>query len=258
MRGVFVAGMHSGGTSAITGALIGLGLGGPVDSPEPSGQHPYGIFESPRVWRFNEELLDQLGSSSEVGIPGVPAMPADWHDDPRIIDSYVAGAARLGDAFPNEPWAVKDPRLCVLLPFWRRVVADDVAAVLVVRNPVDTADSYKDWLSADPAGRLAWWEHYMRTAIRDLDGLPVLVTNYDDALAEPSAWCHAAAAWLEELGLPITRDNVDEAAAVLDPGVRKHNTGTTDLSSVPESCRMLYMALREASGTYNAWDSSQF
>ena len=72
LRGVFVAGMHSGGTSAITCALIGLGLGGPVDSPEPSQQHPHGISESPRMWEFNERLLEQLGTSLHVGMHGVP------------------------------------------------------------------------------------------------------------------------------------------------------------------------------------------
>src|SRR2546423_11832776 len=100
--------MHSGGTSAITCALIGLGLGGPVDSPEPSQQHPHGISESPRMWEFNERLLEQLGTSLHVGMHGVPPMPSGWQDDPRITDSYALGAALLADAFPNEPWAVKD------------------------------------------------------------------------------------------------------------------------------------------------------
>src|SRR5437899_1535279 len=209
LRGVFVAGMHSGGTSAITGALIGLGLGGPIDSPEPSGQHPHGICESPRMWKFNERLLGQLGTSSEVGMRGVPPMASGWRDDPRILDCYSPAAALLADAFPNEPWAVKDPRLCVLLPFWRRVVSDAAAAILVVRNPVDSVRSYEDWLSPEPANRLAWWEHYMRTAIQDLHGLPVLVTDYDNALAEPVDWCRTTSTWLEDLGLPVARDLVD-------------------------------------------------
>lgn len=154
-RGVFVVGMHSGGTSAITGALMGLGLGGPIDPPEPSDQHPHGICESPRIWRFNQQLLGLVGTSSEVGTPGVAELKVGWQDDPGIAERYSEAATLLQDAFPKEPWVVKDPRLCVLLPFWRRVVDDAAAAVLVVRNPIDTVRSYEDWLEPGGADRIA-------------------------------------------------------------------------------------------------------
>jgi hypothetical protein len=156
--------MHSGGTSALAGALIGLGLNGSVDPSPSDSQHRMGFNESQTVWPFNDiNILGQFGLGWGVGMPGEGDLPEGWLNDERVTVQLANARSVLAAAFPVEPWVMKDPRLCVILPFWR-LVDDDAAALLIVRNPRDVVTGLKSDRGIPPDVALSWWEHHMRSA----------------------------------------------------------------------------------------------
>ncbi len=73
--------------------------------------------------------------------------------------------AALQHAHPERPWVWKDPRTCVLLPFWSAVLEQRAAYVLVVRHPFEVSDSLARRNGCTPLLSLALWERYTRQAM---------------------------------------------------------------------------------------------
>jgi hypothetical protein len=130
---VFVLGMHRSGTSAVTGALAALGAALPGDLLPPKDDNPRGFFESERLLALHDDLLTALDRSWDDVTP----LPSGWVGHPAV-DAFVAGARALLDELPDRGVvAIKDPRLCRVLPAWRqRVLRPDERAVgLLVTRP---------------------------------------------------------------------------------------------------------------------------
>ncbi len=133
-----VLGMHRSGTSALTGALGSLGFGIPqpgdrMDWPESNPEH----WESSALTVYDDEVLADLGGSWDAP----PELPAGWETGAAIrVEPRPETVARR--AFPDPgPIVWKDPRLCLLLPYWRRFLPGPHAAVLIWRSPLAVARS---------------------------------------------------------------------------------------------------------------------
>src|SRR5665213_140356 len=130
---VLVIGAGRSGTSALTGALEALGLFvGPPEGLIPSSpQNPEGFFENQGVAALNEELLIHLGG----GWDSPPDLPEGWLADVGV-EAFIYRAQELVvSMFGKKQFVLKDPRISLLLPFWRRVLLDRCCAVMVVRDP---------------------------------------------------------------------------------------------------------------------------
>lgn len=193
---VLVVGMHRSGTSAVTGALGALGLelvhtDDRVFWPESNPEH----WESLSLGLHNEDLLVRMGGAWD----GPPDTEEGWTRRPEIL-----GAADptnlLVAAYPDPgPKVFKDPRLCLLLPYWRTVLPGPIAAVLVWRSPNAVARSLarRDGMPL-PEG-LALWERYNREAIEGLTGVDTYVLDYESVITEPGRSIDALVAWLGSL-----------------------------------------------------------
>ena len=142
-RCVFVVGMARSGTSALTEALSTLGLSLPIASDLMPGDqwNAHGYFESSSLTEFNGKFSKR---SAEVSRP--PVLPVGWEQG-DIAGSRVDEAARLFEASFTSAGDIvwKDPRLCILLPFWRRILSDwDQAAVFAWREPYSVARSLQE------------------------------------------------------------------------------------------------------------------
>jgi hypothetical protein len=255
MRGVFVVGMHSGGTSTATLALLGLGLNGPADSLQvnPKG-HPRGIAESASMMELNNKLLASFGTTSAAGgRANSPPLPPRWAEDPRAMACRGEATSALAGAYPLEPWAYKDPRLCILLPFWRLVVGDDCAALLIIRHPVACARSLELRNRLPVQEGLSMWTYHLESAVAGLAGMPVLVTSYEAATNHPGSWCESAAAWLVGLGMADAPGRVAEAQKEILAEARHQTAGPSDDSLLIDGQARLYNFLLEAAGSHPAW-----
>jgi len=207
-EGVVVLGMHRSGTSLITRlvSLMGLSLCRDEDLFVGLRANPRGDWESKSLVAFNNRLLDERDSTWFCP----PALSSS--DVSRMLKRHGTDAlATLEYAHPQRPWVWKDPRTCMLLPFWSRVLAGRAAYLLVVRHPIEVSDSLARRNGYSPLVSLALWERYTRQAILGAAGRPTMVCTYDHVLADPLTWCARLGDFLGELGL--TLDGAEEAVA---------------------------------------------
>ncbi len=193
---VLVVGMHRSGTSAVTGALGALGLHTPTEDdrmswPESNPEH----WESLSLTLYNDALLGRLGGSWEAP----PELPPGWEEGAADGASKGPGAL-VASAFPAPgPIVWKDPRLCLLLPYWRGVLPPPLAAVMVWRSPDAVADSLARRDGMERGQAVALWERYNRSALSGLEGLDTYVEQYETIVARPEEFVGAVSHWLEGL-----------------------------------------------------------
>lgn len=219
VRGVLVLGMHRSGTSAVAGVLTRLGLTASRPGDTVRGPwNPKGHYESQSLMALDDRLLREMGRT--------------WWYPPPGGSSYAEVAAGIRTsprqarhvfhrAYPKRPWVWKDPRACLLLPFWRRAFSDRVAAIVVVRNPLDVADSLARRNLTSTSFGVALWERYNRLLLEHAAGLPTLVTRFDDLIADPVGWSQRAAEFLSRTGIAVEHHHGAEGLGdAVDPELR--------------------------------------
>ncbi len=193
-----VVGMHRSGTSAVTGAMAALGFQVPHAGDlavwqESNPEH----WESRSMVRVDDQLLRRMGGSWEAP----PVREPGWEIYPEIIERPDPPAVSVAAAaYPDHgPIVWKDPRVCLLLPYWLRVLPKPVAALLVWRDPLPVARSLVRRDNMHLADGIALWERYNRVALEDLVGVDTYVCSYESVLADPPTALGAIATWLDTL-----------------------------------------------------------
>jgi hypothetical protein len=246
-RAILILGMHRSGTSAITRVLnlLGVELGTRL-MPAAAGNNEGGFWEHLGVVEIHEALLQALGRSWYDLRP----LPDGWMRSDAAQAAKVKLAAVIESDFADTPlWAVKDPRLCRLLPLWHELLADlriEPSAVMVLRHPNEVARSLRD-RDGFPLeqGRLTWLEH-VADAERDSRGWRRSIVAYDDVL---SGWRPA----LEHVRAALAVDwpNLPSSVAVevdafLDRGKRHHDVDAAQANELPGLIQDVYVAMRAA------------
>jgi hypothetical protein len=247
-RGVLVLGMHRSGTSAATRLVNMLGPATCAPGEMVRGPwNPSGHFESRSLMHLNNAVLTQMGRT--------------WWYPPPAGEDYAAVAARItttrGQArrafrrvHPSAPWVWKDPRTSVLLPFWRRALGPRLAAVVVVRNPLEVAVSMQRRHGLSVAFGVALWERYNRLILTHSGGLPVLVTRYEDLVADPATWSERTHAFLSSLGMALDGDPGAAGAArdFVDPELRHSAHTRAELEGSGATSLLVYDVLEAVVG----------
>jgi GT2 family glycosyltransferase len=222
---LLICGMHRSGTSLVTNCfqLFGYSLGQTL--MEPNEDNPKGFFEDLDVVRLNDELLNENGSSWDAPV-FLERQSLSW-------PSYHMEAAleiiegKL-ERFPK--LAIKDPRTCLTLPFWREVAKTlgvPLRLCLVYRNPLDIAASIERRNGLPMAEALAliqlyWSELLKQTAPTDV------VIDYGAFIADPELVLDAMGDWLEVTPdstlLPLFLEQF------IDPKLQHHAHDWTDLA----------------------------
>ncbi len=212
---VIVAGMHRSGTSAITGALgeLGMSLPRPEDRIESSLSNP-DHWESNSIMLHNDEVLDRLGGSWSAP----PDLQPDWVHEPQLA-GLADPAPLFSRTFPEPgPLVWKDPRLCLLLPYWRPRIPEPVAAVFIWRSPIAVAHSLQNRDGFTLVHGLALWERYNRAALEGLRGMDVFVFAYEALMQDHRGTVGSIAEWLGSLDQFAARAeqwDVDKAASLV-------------------------------------------
>jgi hypothetical protein len=165
-----VLGMHRSGTSATLGTIQRYGVEvGPVS--EKNTYNPRGNRELRRLVKLHDQILERNGGS--------------WWRPPEEItitpDDYGTRDAVL-TAIPGSPVAVKDPRMLLLIDFWRDL---EPMWIGVIRNPVAVRQSLERREGKDRKLHLdgeeweALWCHYNRALLAELERVPFPVIDFD-------------------------------------------------------------------------------
>jgi hypothetical protein len=253
--GVFVLGMHRSGTSAVTRLISLLGLHTPPDEDlvQPSAKNPTGYWESETLVAFNERLLRAV--DCDIGCPIL--LTPGWENDPRLDSLREEAPGVVRDVFPSSPWVWKDPRHCLAFAFWRSVVPVDPVVVLVNRNPLEiTASALRVRSDQRKIYALALWERYLRQALSQIAGVPVLVADYAHVLSDPVTWCQQARAFFADAGVPVRAHHDADVLAFIDADLRHTDFSRSDFlgdSDVSDAQRRLFETLESLAGHHDGF-----
>ena len=248
--GIFVLGAPRSGTSAITRVVNLLGV--PIaadDELKPADENnPRGYFESRSLTGFNRRLLVEVG-----GAPygSAPRFPEGWMENGALDPARAEARELLERVHPTTPWAWKDPRTCLTLPFWVDVADVDPIVVLVYRDPLEVAESHAQRADAPFPVTLGIWERYNRAALQNARGLPTFVVRYERLTRAPRPVALEIATFLRDQGIGVA-DPDRTLEGFVDATLRRSRPDLDghDLPS-PEQ-RELFAMLEELQGAHPA------
>ena len=229
-RIICVTGMHSGGTSAVARVvnLLGVYLGPieEVSAPAP-GYNLRGLWEYLEMTRVSDGILRTLGGSWDV----LPALERGWHRSSALEPQRERVAELVAATFAGEPvWGWKDPRSCLLLPFWEDV-RGPVEVVAVVRNPNDVVASLGSRNGFDREHALALWERYAAGMLAALKTHRSTALVYEDLWDGPEAFA-SLAEFLGRTGAERTAEFAAAIAAWIDESMWHHRSGRDEKSAI--------------------------
>ena len=226
---VFVLGMHRGGTTVVSQILVALGLDLGVGKGlvGATRSNRYGHYEVRKITDLNEEMLRSLGRS--------------WLSpqvDPVLVAALAEGTFReraleiLSNQFGDKPWFLKDPRLSLLLPFWREVLPTQPVVVGVTRSPAAIAKSLsiRDGLPEGFSQKLT--NAYLHSMVDGSQGLKSFVLCYEELLDAPKESVEMLAKFLVE-------ENVGEFVYTERSGAVIDRSGNHYKSDSPSEAEVL-------------------
>lgn len=198
--------MHRTGTSTVARGLSALGVELGDRLMPAAADNEKGFWEDIDLYRFNERLLARLGHRWDY------VAPIRWA---AIDDGEMAGlraqAADLLRAKVGESvvYGIKDPRLCVLLPFWMPVYRSagmQVSSVACVRHPESVAHSLARRSGMDPVRSHLLWLKHTCSAIHGPERGASVVVDYDLLITSPERELRRMAVALELSGEGLAGD----------------------------------------------------
>lgn len=225
---VLVLGVHRSGTSALAGVLARLGvpLGGSLmDGAE---DNPSGYFEHREIVAIHDALAHRRGRTWDDPRPAAPELNTEA--------TRAALAAPVHDVlardFGSAPlWALKDPRMCRLLPVWLDLLeADGVDArcLLVERAPAEVAASLSKRNGFSEEKSAALWLDHVLEVLRGSHGRPRARARFDELMDDCTATLDRCARDLDVSWPRAPATAAEELAEFLRPELRHFRDVTWD------------------------------
>lgn len=180
---LIVLGMHRSGTSVLARLLnlMGAYFGPEGVSTGANQENPKGFWERRDVRALNDSVLH--------------AVSCDWNrvlqfDATALSQAIVADFDKRASKLilemdAHRPWLLKEPRLCLLMPLWRKWLEAPVC-ISIYRNPVEVASSLHRRNGIPIETGMVLWERYVRSALKGSAGLPEVVVSHRDLMRRPT------------------------------------------------------------------------
>lgn len=226
-----VLGMHRSGTSAFTGILNLLGINLGTQMLETQPDNPKGFFENKYVVLANDCVLETLNTSWDDTFP----FPTDWRN--RFEGSQLLEDIRSflrTEIVDGQLSALKDPRLCKLLPLWLPLFESENITphiALLIRNPLEIADSLNRRNNFSTEKSLILWMQHMIDAERNTRHLPRGFVKFESLLAQTQQSIEQVfkSACLESPR--FSAGNSKELSQFLDQNMRHHEISEGELDA---------------------------
>jgi UDP:flavonoid glycosyltransferase YjiC (YdhE family)/SAM-dependent methyltransferase len=184
---VFVVGAPAGG-SALAARVVNL-----------AGVPPQPADVERRLRGFGRDVAASAGASLYYA----PRDPGEVLRAAPVVAALDAARASFGSLATGRPWMWYDAAHHLMLPFWSAALDVQPVVVLVLDDPAEVAAMVAARARCGPRHGLAVWERSLRHALRNLVGLPVLVTRYGDMVEAPTRWADRTGAFLQAHGVPM-------------------------------------------------------
>jgi hypothetical protein len=179
-----VLGVPRGGTSVVSRGLKALGVPlGEKLTPANEEWNPKGFWEDNEiVYKVNARILATLNKSWE-SLDRLHAMTE------ALTPLKKMAISLLQQRFATTSlWGFKDPNTAKLLPFWQTVFHElqiNEHYVIVLRNPLSSAQSYHQLTGIDISHCLLLWLTHMMAAIETTHGKNRVIVSYDLLMKNP-------------------------------------------------------------------------
>ena len=188
-NGFIVLGMHRSGTSMLSGLLhtgCGYTVGGPLIGS--AFDNEKGFFERIDIVLQNDEFMNKQGvywSANAINYDFQRALDDKESGEVDFKEHGETGLAFLNDS-ANAPWLQKDPRMCITLKTWLKLMDNEPAVVFTYRHPLEVAMSLKKRERNFPLEKgLRLWIVYNMRAIENSKGLCIVYSSNEAVLADP-------------------------------------------------------------------------
>lgn len=177
---LLILGMHRSGTSLLTGLLHYSGISAGKSFLEPLEENPKGFFEVSKIYELNEEILRAAGTQWNVL---------------KNLDFQNIEVARFKEEIKKtivkefegeEIFALKDPRICLLLPIYVEVFSElhvKVLPIVVRRNYVEIARSLKIRNNYSLLNGYSLSKFYYQMLKKNLSSSQTLEITYEELLS---------------------------------------------------------------------------
>jgi hypothetical protein len=248
--GVVVVGVGRSGTSVATAALAALMPNAELPGDDfPAGpDNPRGYYESATLTGYDNRLLCHLGGA--------------WNLPPRLEEGWVARLAEspgfgpdtarsiFRSVFSTDGWVWKDPRLCVLVPYWASLVDID-GYLMVWRDPREVVASTRIQAGMTLEQGLAHWEQTTRAALVSLNGQRVAVCSYSCLLEDRPHWFDTVGRLLGSIGRSPIR-GIDVLDQVVDRHLHRQQASDRLAINVDQRCESLVARLTRLEGFHES------
>jgi len=217
--------MHRSGTSAAARFIniLGADLGEDLIEPQ-QGINVTGFWENKAFVALNERILETLESTWY----DVRRLPIHWWRKNKTTAFNSEILKTLDESYKDRGLiAIKDPRLCRLLPLWRETLNQEnqsLKCVLVIRNPLEVVNSLVKRDGFSPNTAIYLWLVYVLESEFHSRSLPRIIVTYDDILQN---WRNVANDMSRKLHIiwPKPVEDVEEMInREINPELRHHST----------------------------------
>jgi hypothetical protein len=248
-HGVCVLGMHRSGTSLVAGVLgqLGLDLGPDKEFLPPDPNNQSGYFELADLVEINDDILAHYGGSWDEP----PELPDGWEQSSELAQIRDRARRVLGRRFAGSAhWAWKDPRTCITLPFWQRLVSG-LRYVICLRNPVDVAHSLRSREGEErPLEKYALdWLRHTASALAYTADRPRILVRYERFFGNADHELRRLAGFVGREARLDEPDAMERILEFIDPALahaRTEFSAIADHPAMPFDAAALYLALELA------------
>ena len=155
---LIVLGMHRSGTSALTGVLQNQGIKTGITVNGKGAENMKGFFENTKIQKLNKKIFKDC--------------KVKWDSYTKVLKPkkkfLEQGKKIIELEFKNSNlFVIKDPRICLLIPFWGKVFEQldiEVKIINIIRNPLEVAESLKKRNGFLKEKSLMLWLYYVLEA----------------------------------------------------------------------------------------------
>jgi len=241
--------MHRSGTSALSGIIHQLGFDFGSSITEPSWDNPAGFYENFKIQDLNDEILESLGRTWDM--PGI--LDEDDLDNADLDDFSSMGKKLIMNEFSkSQSIAIKDPRICLLFPFWQSVLEGlgyDIRVIFLVRDPREIASSLEKRNFFSQEKSMAITSSYWLSGEITTRGVQRTLVSFDQLLTDANAVVRLL---IDQLSLPkslLSSSKVEQLTSSIKAGLR-HNQ-ESEKGNINENLsftQQIYYALLNLSG----------
>lgn len=216
---ILITGMHRSGTSMLARILqiLGFYFGEPETLLPPRPSNPEGFWERLDVMRINNQILSTGQASWDWprNLPfdfwekGKATYHAKWMVEAELLLQYLD---------KHSPWAIKDPRFCLTLSFWREL-APHAKYLVCMRNPLEVAQSLSKRHRVTENFGIQLWLAYYENLLKDSQENQRLVVDYRMIMESPEKQLERLIAWL---GITPEEQAISDALAAIKSSCWHH------------------------------------